>query len=351
MSTQASYTVNNIIKQENSNSEINSYLKILAPIQFTLEFCAGTSQPDFMNILMVSPLENNFYHFQNGTEIIQFNARAPHLHDFYELLIVLDGEIHQQIEQTDYTIHCGSCCLMNRNIVHKEMFHTNANLLCIGISKELVRDLAEDGQKIYFPDYEQPAMNPILNFLVNNLDNPDTKEYLDFLPTINNTDWYRVLHTLSDNILRAIMFPQLGSTYVIKGMLLELFGYLSNPDHFHFTSVHVEADNDFLLFSHISHLLEDTNGRITRSELEEILHYSGNYINSIIKKYTNLCLFDYGQTFCMKKAAYLLRNTDDSILEIMDKLQFTNTTHFYKCFKKKYHMTPRKYRIANSLTS
>lgn len=348
MNKHESYTVSNIIKQENSGSEINSYLRILAPIQFTLESCSSTSQTDYINVLLVSPLGNNFYHFQNDTEIMQFNARAPHLHDFYELLIVLDGEIHQQIEQSDFNVHCGSCCLMNRNIVHKETFHSNANLLCIGISKELVKHLTEDEQKLYFPDFEQPRTNPILNFLIDNLENPDTKEYLDFLPTINNKDWYRVLHTLTDNILRAIMFPKLGSTYVIKGMLLELFGYLSDSEHFHFTSVHVEANNDFLLFSHINHLLEDTNGRITRSELARILHYSGNYINSIVKKYTDLCLFDYGQTFCMKKAAYLLRNTDDSIWEIMEKLQFTNTTHFYKCFKKQYHMTPREYRLSNT---
>lgn len=349
MGEHISYTVRNIIKQENSGSEINSYLRILAPIQFTLESCSGISQSDYINVLMVSPFENNFYHFQNGTEIAKFNARAPHLHDFYELLIVLDGELHQQIEQTDFYLRCGSCCLMNRNIVHKEMFHSNASILCIGISKELVRNLAEDESNVYFPDLEQLETNPILKFLIDNLENPNTKEYLDFLPTIGNKDWYRILHTLTDNILRAIMFPQLGSTYVIKGMLLELFAYLSNSNHFHFTSVHVEADHDFLLFSHISHLLEDTNGRITRSELERILHYSGNYINSIVKKYTDLCLFDYGQTFCMKKAAYLLRNTDDSILEIMEKLQFTNTTHFYKCFKKQYHMTPREYRISNKL--
>ena len=80
------------------------------------------------------------------------------------------------------------------------------------------------------------------------------------------------------------MFPKLGSTYVIKGMLLELFGYLSDAEHFHFTPVHVEANNDFLLFFSYQHLLEDTNGRITRSELEQILHYSGNYINSSRKK-------------------------------------------------------------------
>lgn len=343
-----SYTVKNIIKQENSNSEINSYLKILAPIQFTLETCSGIEENDFANVLMVSPLENNFYHFQNGNEISHFNARVPHLHDFYELLIVLDGEIHQQIEKTNYTIHSGSCCLMNRNIVHKESFHSSATVLFIGLSKELVMHLSDDKYNVYFPEYEQPDANPFLNFMITNLENEDTKEYLDFLPTINNRDWYRVLHTLTDNILRAIMYPRLGSTYVIKGMLLELFAYLSDAKNYHFTQIHIDSDNDFLLFTHISHLLEDTDGRITRSELEQILHYSGNYINTIVKKYTNMCLFEYGQTFCMKKAAHLLRNSNCSISEIMEKLQFSNTTHFYKCFKKTYRMTPREYRLTEA---
>ena len=120
---------------------------------------------------------------------------------------------------------------MNRNIIHKEMFHSNANILCIGISKELVRHLTEEKQNLYFPNFEQPGTNPILNFLIDNLENPNTKEYLDFLPTISNQNWHQVLHSLTDNILRAIMFPKLGSTYVIKGMLLELFGYLSDAEH------------------------------------------------------------------------------------------------------------------------
>lgn len=68
--------------------------------------------------------------------------------------------------------------------------------------------------------------------------------------------------------------------------------------------------NDFILFSHICHLLEDTDGRISRSELEQILNYSGNYLNTIVKKYTHKCLFDYGQTFCMKKAATLLKRNN-----------------------------------------
>lgn len=342
----SSYTVQNIIEQENLNSEINSYIKILTPIQFTLETCSLSDDNKFLNFLMTSPRENTFYYFQTEKEIHHFNTRAPHIHDFYELLIVLDGEIHQQIEQTDFVFHSGSCCLMNHNIMHKEVFSSDATLLFIGMSKDLVKQLAEDEQKVYFPDIEKPDSNPILKFLTDNMDTPNTKEYLDFLPSLNNKDWYHTLHTLTDNILRAIMFPKLGSTYVIKGMLLELFDYLSNPERFHFTPVHVKADNDFLLFTHISHLLEDTNGRVTRSELEQLLNYSGNYLNSIVKKYTNQCLFDYGQNFCMKKAASLLQESTASVSEIMEELHFTNTTHFYKCFKKYYHMTPKQFRAS-----
>ena len=50
----------------------------------------------------------------------------------------------------------------------------------------------------------------------------------------------------------------------------------------------------------------------------QLLNYSGNYLNSIVKKYTNSCLFDYSQTFCMKRAAALLLETTASISEIMD---------------------------------
>jgi len=346
MSTNSSHTVENIIQKHNLDSTINSYLEILAPLQFTLEVCSGIDTDDYANILMASPLKTYSYHFHNGAEIQHFNAKAPHLHDFYELLIVLDGEIHQQIEHSDFIFRSGSCCLMNRNIVHKEIFHSRARLLFIGLSEELVKSLTEEKQNVYFPEIERPAANPILKFMMDNLSKTDTKEYLDFFPGSSNKDWYRIMHDLTDNILRAILFPKMGVTYVMKGMLLELFDYLSDPGQFHITPVRVTSDPDFLLFSHVSHLIEDTDGRMTRAELEHALSYSGNYINTIVKKYTGLCLFDYSMTFCMKKAAHLLTATPASIVEVMEELNFTNTTHFYKCFKKQYHMTPKQYRLS-----
>lgn len=56
----SSYTVKNIIEQDNINSTINSYIKILTPIQFTLETCNRANDDKYLNFLMTSPRENTF---------------------------------------------------------------------------------------------------------------------------------------------------------------------------------------------------------------------------------------------------------------------------------------------------
>ena len=64
----------------------NSYIKILTPIQFTLETCNRANDDKYLNFLMTSPRENTFYSFKTEKEINHFNMRSPHIHDFYELL-------------------------------------------------------------------------------------------------------------------------------------------------------------------------------------------------------------------------------------------------------------------------
>ena len=57
-----------------------------------------------------------------------------------------------------------------------------------------------------------------------------------------------------------------------------------------------------------------------------------------------MCLFDYGMTFCLKKAEDYLANTKEPVSDIAARLGFSNRTHFYTLFKKKYGMTPNEYR-------
>ncbi len=56
----SSYTVKNIIEQDNINSTINSYIKILTPIQFTLETCNRANDDKYLNFLMTHHVKIHF---------------------------------------------------------------------------------------------------------------------------------------------------------------------------------------------------------------------------------------------------------------------------------------------------
>lgn len=339
------HIIQNILQSQNRTNASNSVIEILAPLQFTFESCTLEKEHHYLNFLLASPKDSFFYNFSSLPEINIFNNRSSHHHNYYELMIVLDGEVKQKIENIEYTFSTGNCCLMNRNIFHKEMFHTDANILFIGLSEELVTFITSPSVPIYFTDFELPSTNPILSFMAKNLHHSKTKEYLYFTPAISNTKWFHFLHEYTDKILREIMYPSLGSSFIINGLLLDIFNYLSDSTVFHLSPISISADPDYLLFSRITYIMEDTNGRIARHELEKILNYSGNYLNSITQKYAGMCIFDYGMKYCMKQASELLINTNLSISEIMDTLNFSNTTHFYKCFKKEFSVTPKQYRF------
>ncbi len=67
------------------------------------------------------------------------------------------------------------------------------------------------------------------------------------------------------------MFPKFGSTYMIKGVICELFQYLDTRQFYHISKVKLHSSSDQLLFSRIGHLMEETNGRMPRSALENAL--------------------------------------------------------------------------------
>ena len=334
---------NKILKVHNLKSTVNAYFDILAPIQVTLEYCRGISPDDFYSVLMLSPNNTYFHTSKIDSAFHKFNNRSLHQHNYFELLIVLEGQVIQQIEDREYLYHAGTCCLINRNIIHRENFIGEAKLLFIGLSLEFIKQLFAEQKSACFQE-EQILKNSIFQFIENNIKTDVQKSYLDFSPTFQNHGSNSKLYKLSDLLIHTMLLPELGASYMIKGIICSIFQYLDSENSYHITSVKLSSSADFLLFSRISHLLEDTDGRISRSDLESILNYSGNYLNTIVNKYTGMCLFDYGIIFCLKKAEILLTTTEDSISSIATRLCFSNRTHFYNLFKEKYGLTPGDYR-------
>jgi AraC-like DNA-binding protein len=119
---------------------------------------------------------------------------------------------------------------------------------------------------------------------------------------------------------------------------------LNNKNCYKTEPIQIGTASEDELFGRISHLMEITSGRITRAELADQLHYSGNYINQIVNKFTGMSIFEYGTSIVMQKTEYYLASTDQTISQIIELLGYSDRTHFYKLFEKEFGMTPREYR-------
>lgn len=339
--TISNHTFDKIIKIHNYHDD--PWYDMLSHFQITYEYCSGSSSDDFCNILMISPTGSN-YRTIPVEHFAHFNARPVHKHNFFEFLIVLRGNTIQKIEGKEFMYPAGSCCLINRNLAHAEKFSEETELLFIGLSADFVTELSESYKTAFFHEERELSNNFIFRFWEENLISDEGKSYLDFFPKHQKQTYIsRILHQISDALIHTASFPKLGTTYMIKGLICSLLQHLNDESIYHHTLVKLDSNADLLLFSRITHLLEDADGRMSRSELEKLLNYNGSYLNSIVKRHTGMCLFDYGMTFCLKKAALLLSSTDESVSSISAKLHFSNRTHFYKLFKEKYGVTPKEY--------
>lgn len=342
MSNETPRTIDNIIAVQGYDSTVDTTYKILAPLQVTVESCGSLEKDSHYSIMLISPIDHWLRSARMDTWFQNFNARTSHRHDYFELLIVLEGEIIQHIEGKDYVYRAGTCCLINRNILHIEKFTGPAKICFVGLSVGFIQTLLDEAKVLYSCDEQNVRTNPVFEFMQTNMGSEIIKEYQDLFPVPKNQSNNVALRDLTSRLIKALLKPSPGSTYFIKGIVCELFAYLASG--FYATPVRLNASADYLLFLRIRRILEDMNGRISRAELSSILNYNGGYLNKVVQHHTGMCLFDYGMEFCFERVEKLLLTTDCSISEIAIQMKFTNRTHFYSLFHERYGMTPQEFR-------
>ncbi len=268
-----------------------------------------------------------------------------HKHSFYEIMFVLEGEVFVNIENERHLYKKGSCCILNKNVMHLEEYITEFQVVFLQISNDLMNLLFSDLSLNFFGPKASLFKTDLGEFFYSNLKESNTsKDYLDFIPVKKDGSIAKLVHDCFDNITKETLSPKDMSSFIIKNLLIELFCLMGSPQNYSTTPIRIGSDSEYVLFQQLSEIVQHNNGRISRSQLSESLNYSGAYLNEICKKYSGLSLFDYGMTFTMKKAAELLVTTNENIESIESLLGFSNHTHFYKIFKNTYQMTPAAYR-------
>lgn len=277
-------------------------------------------------------------------------GRPLHQHDTYELMYILSGELFQRIENTRHKYVEKSCCLINRSVRHAEEYDTNFHSVNLSLSIDFLMTLMEEGEHSYFRAEKNHIPTDLTHFLQKEFqkNGSSEKKYIDFNPRVSASSIAKNIHYLFDEITTLILNPGPGTSLMIRALIYRIFYYLNSTVYYDTTPIQLGTSTESRLFSQITELMEQTDGRIGRTRLSEELNYSGNYLNRIVQKYSGMNIFEYGNSFTMQKASYLLTDSEKTISDIILELGFTDRTHFYKLFQKEFGMTPRTYRLQNT---
>ena len=197
-------------------NELNSTLyQIKTPFQLT--YIAYNRDLQSMNITTLSGKYSHQYTLHQSDVKIQYDKRILHFHDYFELVVILDGTLTQLIEDKEYHYPAGSCCLINRSLYHSEYYTDSARVLFIGFSVEFIRGLFEDCNLADFSQEKDILNSDFYKFIMDDLKHPGGKTYLDYIPAIKNQTSTNLLHDINSRLMDVLLHPVFGATHQVKG--------------------------------------------------------------------------------------------------------------------------------------
>ncbi len=224
-----------------------------------------------------------------------------HIHQCYEFIYLHHGCMDVTIDGKSFTLHGGESVLVFPNQVHSLESENSKHTLCI-FSPEFVKSYSK-----------------IVNDKIPN----DNKFVLDsetlelfFKMKDNSTEIFNkgVLYLICDNFNR---FATYSKTNVDKKSLL----------HKMFDFVEKSFDGDCTLVA-----------------LSEELGYNYSYLSRYFKNSVGMSFNNYVSNYRLNHACYLLKISDNNIIQCAFDSGFTSSRSFNRVFKQCFGMTPYEYR-------
>lgn len=111
------------------------------------------------------------------------------------------------------------------------------------------------------------------------------------------------------------------------------------------------SDNFEKMYSRISvvmkYLAENFREEITLEQIASEVSLSRHYLCKCFKKITGKTIFEYIEQLRVQYSCYLLKTTDDSIMDVALLAGFNSVNYYNRVFKRIVKMTPGQYRKEN----
>lgn len=258
---------------------------------------------------------------------------TEHFHDFSEIVLILSGSGIQNIDGREYPVSGGDIFLLNGYTRH--YFSQRENLVLYNLQ---------------FSAGDLPLPECYLRKL------PGYNMFFLLEPNLRN-NFRKMFHTTEKEIswladktgkLRDILTRQQpGFEAAAFAGLLEIIIRIAG-------SLPETAGNNDSSLLRMGKVISFMENNFTRQwELQELAHKACMSVNNFLRLFRSATGYspqNYLQTLRLKHAAGLLLKTEYSISAIAGECGFYDSNYFCKLFRRKYHTSPRQFRIMNRET-
>lgn len=259
--------------------------------------------------------EQLYYHWFNGQSV-------EHEHDFFEFLLVTEGEMEHKYMNKTRTLSSRSVVLVKPDIPHDPSSSKNTRHFTISISadycKKICSFISRDLYDLLI--FENSDFFYMLNaeeyrYLLMKINSSLEISEIDNSMTINQTDIFDVTIILLSNIYKNHLsnkskkkeFPPWFNTFLEQ---------ISSPAVF--------------------------TGKI--SEIYKKSFYSQTATINYFKKYMDMTLEQYIISLRMRYAKYILLKTNYTVITVANECGYSSLSRFNTLFKKYYKTTPSEFR-------
>lgn len=225
---------------------------------------------------------------------------------------------------------------------------------------ETIMRASHSGPQKQPTDMEQvfKLLQEIKNILYYDLSNPDLKNimhslYFDILkPSFNFTLFYyctavicsdmsRVQGALDDSLIRKNLNPNL---FQFSSIEEQYESMLRRIHDLQVTHIVRRQTRNSLALKALEYIAQNYGREITVSDIADYLYISNVYLNRIFRSQLGVSVTHYIILYRMEEAQKLLKDTDDLIYNIAEKVGYHDSRHFSKTFKKIVGSSPGKFR-------
>lgn len=95
----------------------------------------------------------------------------------------------------------------------------------------------------------------------------------------------------------------------------------------------------------ILYILNNPENDLKQKSIASELYINSSYLSTVFMAQTEIRFVDYLNTVKLKRAAFLLKETNMKIIDIAARLDYKDIGYFSRLFKNKFNITPSEYRL------